>query len=446
MRVVFTLYAFLFTILSCFSQSSFQFEKDKSKITIPFKLINNLLFIPIKVNGEELTFLLDTGVEETVLFSLDDKEQVQFFHLEKIMLKGLGSNEAVEAYKSSKNKFEINGFTDNNHEIYLVLDQEFNFSSQVGIPVNGIIGYHFFKNHLIEIDYERKKLIVYNQNNKKVLNKLAKKYFQEPIVIEENKPYYLSTVNTTGQELPSKMLIDTGNSDAVWLFLNLDKALKLPQKTISDYLGRGFSGSVYGLRGRIDKFTFGSITFKKPIATFPDSTSIKSVNFVPNRVGSIGGEILSRFSVFFDYPNQKLYTRPNSDINLPFNFNMSGIEVQHDGLEWVTDTYHEKSKSMTNSITVYNVPPEERVQNNLRIKFELKPIFTIHSVRKDSPAELAGLKKNDRLVSINGRSTHDLTIEKINELLRSEDGKTIEVEIERNGREYKFRFQLKSII
>ena len=75
-----------------------------------------------------------------VLFSLDDKEEVSLYQLEKIKLRGLGTNEAVEAFKSSANKLETAGFVDNSHELYLILDQEFNFSSQVGIPVNGIIG------------------------------------------------------------------------------------------------------------------------------------------------------------------------------------------------------------------------------------------------------------------------------------------------------------------
>lgn len=444
MRFVFTFYIFFQTFFSVSAQSSFHFEKDKSKITIPFQLINNLLFIPINVNGEELTFLLDTGVEETILFSLDEKEQVKFFHLEKIMLKGLGSNDAVDAYKSSKNKFEMNGFVDDNHEIYLVLDQEFNFSSQVGIPVNGIIGYHFFKNHLVEIDYQRRKVIVYNETNTKIHKRLAKNYKEERISIEENKPYYVSNVITEGNTYPAKMLIDTGNSDAIWLFLNRAKEIKLPQKNISDYLGRGFSGNVYGLRGRIESFSFGNKNFKNPITTFPDSTSIKSVNFVPNRVGSLGGEVLSRFSVFFDYQEQKIYSKTNSKVNEPFNFNMSGIEVQHDGLEWVKET------SVVNNnkgVTVYTVQPNEsRVQENLKIKFDLKPVFTIYSVRKGSPADLSGIRKNDRLIKIEGRSTHDLTIENINELLKSEDGRMIELVIERYGKQFTYKFQLKSII
>jgi C-terminal processing protease CtpA/Prc len=147
--------------------------------------------------------------------------------------------------------------------------------------------------------------------------------------------------------------------------------------------------------------------------------------------------------VFFDYPRQKIYTLPNEKVSVPFNFNMSGIEVQHDGLEWVKEMEPEHNKNTSGYTVRLN---DSRVQDNLKVKFALKPVFTINSVRDDSPAALAGLMKNDRLLKIEGRSTHDLTIEKINGLLKSEEGRTIELVVERNGKQYKFKFQLKSII
>lgn len=444
MRFLYLLLFFLTSLSSGFCQSGFHFEKSKKKVVIPFQLINNLIFIPINVNGETLTFLLDTGVEETVLFSLDEKEEVSLYQLEKIKLRGLGANDAVEAFKSSKNKLEVMGFTDTDHEIYLILDQEFNFSSQVGIPVNGIIGYHFFKNHLVEIDYDRKKVMVYPETNTKIRKRLAKIYHRETISLENNKPYYMTNVATISNTRPSKMLIDTGNSDAIWLFLNEAKDLSLPAKNISCFLGRGFSGNVYGQRARIRQFTFGNTTFENPIGTFPDSTSLRSVNFVSQRVGSLGGEVLSRFSVFFDYPNNYIYAKPGAKSKAPFHFNMSGLEVQHDGLEWVTQSYQDNTTRVAIAKSIhYNNGP---VQEHLKIKFELKPVFRIFNVREGSPAQLAGVQKNDRIVKINGRNAHYLTIEKINELLKSEEGKTIVIEIERNGINHTYKFQLKSIL
>ena len=127
-----------------FSQEGFQFETDKKKVTIPFQLINNLIFIPINVNGVELNFLLDTGVEETILLSLDDKEGLNFNNVEKIKLRGLGMEESIEGLKSNDNVLSVKELVDKHHNLYIVLDQSFNFSTHIGIPVNGIIGYSFF--------------------------------------------------------------------------------------------------------------------------------------------------------------------------------------------------------------------------------------------------------------------------------------------------------------
>ena len=436
------IYLLFFT--SCgFSQSEFQINNLKHKVVIPFKLINNLIFIPVKVNGEELTFLLDTGVEQTLLFSLDDKNEIKLFEVEKLKLRGLGSKESIDAYKSSKNKVEVKDFVDFNHEIYIVLDQEFNFSSHVGIPVNGIIGNKFFKNHIVEINYDRKKVIVYDHDNRKIKKRLQKNFIKDSIAIEEKKPYYSSIIKQGEQTISSKLLVDTGNSDAVWIFLNKTDKIKLPEKNIQDYLGKGFSGSVYGKRARINSFEFGKKTFEFPLVTFPDSASVKSVNFVPNRVGSVGSEVISRFTIVFDYINGAMYTKPNSKINLPFHFNMSGIEVEHVGLEWVKQVVDERQNQ---GIKVYTNATDERIQNNLQIHFELKPIFKIASVRVGSEAEKAGLKTGDRILKINHYESHGYTIEMINELLKSEEGKTIEMEVERNKITYKYKFQLKNII
>jgi C-terminal processing protease CtpA/Prc len=123
---------------------------------------------------------------------------------------------------------------------------------------------------------------------------------------------------------------------------------------------------------------------------------------------------------------------------------MSGIEVQHDGLEWVKETYED---NQSKGQTFYNgYTSDIRVQDNLKIKFELKPVFRIYNVRADSPAAQAGLKAKDKIIAINKQKAHTLSIEKINEILKSEEGKTIEIVIERSSKVYTFKFQLKKIL
>ena len=129
----------LFLPFLLLAQQDFTISDHRTEVSIPFKLINNLVFIPIKVNGIELNFLLDSGVEETILFSMEDKKEVSFNNVEKVKLRGLGGEEEIEGLKSANNVLETHGLESHNHLLYIILDQSFNLSSHIGIPVNGII-------------------------------------------------------------------------------------------------------------------------------------------------------------------------------------------------------------------------------------------------------------------------------------------------------------------
>ena len=442
MKKVFSFFFSLACILPILAQEGFIFDKNVDKVVIPFKFINNLLFIPIKVNGVELNFLLDSGVEETILFSMEDKKEVNFFNIEKISLRGLGSEASIEGLKSTNNTLEIKDLKSKNHLLYIVLDQSFNLSSHVGIPVNGIIGYNFFKTNLIEINYEKKRIVVYKDNEKN-RKKIEKKSSAIDISIEKYKPYINGSIVIDSNEIPVKLLIDVGNSDAIWLFENHSKSIEIPVKNFEDYLGKGFSGDVEGRRAQISKFKISKFEFNNIIVAFPDSTSIRNVKMVINRAGSVGSEILKRFTVVFDYPNKKIFLKANGDFHSLFSYNKSGVEIQHNGLQWVQETV----RLETVPVSVDKVSTEENNSaNNFKYKFALKPIYEIANVRKNSPAALSGLQKGDIVVSINSMPAYRYSLEKINELLKSEEERLITFEIERNGQTIKIKFRLLNVL
>ncbi len=443
MRKIIILYFLFIYILPMLGQEGFLFENGINKAVIPFKFINNLIFIPIKVNGVELNFLLDSGVEETILFSMDEKKEISFSKVEKIRLRGLGSEESIEGLKSTNNILEINGSKSINHIVYIVLDQSFNLSSHVGIPVNGIIGYHFLKNNLVEINYERKRITVYRDNAKN-RKRIENRYQKTAITIENLKPYVTSSVVINSVEILVKLLIDIGNSDAIWLFENKEKLIKVPAKNFEDYLGKGFSGDVIGKRAVITKFTLSKFEFYNPIIAFPDSTSIRNVTLVPNRSGSVGSEILRRFSIVFDYSNQYIFLKKNVDFSAPFSYNKSGIEIQHNGLQWVQETVSIQTVPLKKSGDGTSI--ENTSENNFKIKFELKPIFKISNIRKNSPAAIIGLKKGDIIIKINNVSAFEYSLEKINSILKSEDEKWITFEVEREGQVLEFKVQLMNVL
>lgn len=437
---------FLLIIYLVFSpvcaQQGFHFEKEVSKISVPFKLINNLVFVPIKVNGIELNFLLDTGVSETILFSLEEKKEIRFFNTEKVLLKGLGNQTAVEGLKSTNNTLEFSDLKMMNHMLYIVLDPEFNLSSHIGIPVNGIIGYQFFRDNLVEINYQKKKIIVYKDNNTN-RTKIQKKFATVPITIEKSKPYLKSTVVLDNHELAVKLLVDIGNSDAVWLFQDRSEFIKVPLKNFDDFLGKGFSGDVEGKRGRIQKFQMANFEFNNLVAAFPDTTSIRNVSMVPDRMGSVGGEIMKRFDVVFDYQNQLLHLKKNSFYSAPFNYNKSGVAIQHNGLQWVQETVPMETVPIAEK---YNESVSTGVKAEFKYKFQLKPIYEIANIRKNSPAAKVGLQKGDILILINKNPIYKYSLQDINMLFMSEDNKWINLEVERNSEILKFRFQLDDVL
>lgn len=439
MKKLFSLFFCLLLVFPILAQDDFLLENQRSKTTIPFKLINNLVFIPVKVNGVELNFLLDSGVEETIMFSMEDKKEVSFKNVQKIKLRGLGSEEEIEGLKSTNNILETHGMKSTNHLVYIILDQGFNLSSHIGIPVNGIIGYKFFKNNIVEINYDRKKVVIHS-NNEKTRGELGKKYKVVPISIEKSKPYINTIAVVNEAEIQAKLLIDIGNSDSFWIFEN--EKIKLPKKNFPDFLGKGFSGDIEGHRAKISKFYLADFGFKNPIVAFPDSTSIKNVKMVKGRIGSVGGEILKRFRLVLDYTDKKMYLKPNSKFNEPFTYNKSGITIQHNGLQWVQETVHFEMVNIVNAGDVSLNEDSKNREQDFKYKFQLKPIYEIVNVRKKSAADKCGLEKGDIIVSINKILPYKYSLQQINNLLKSEDDIWINMEVERNSLILKFRFKL----
>jgi hypothetical protein len=105
----------IFSTLATVSQPVFEFTgSNKKRQQISFKVLNNLIVIPLEINGKKLSFILDTGVNKTILFNLTKNESVGLLNTRKIMLHGLGGGEPIAALLSKKNKFKIKSLVSKN--------------------------------------------------------------------------------------------------------------------------------------------------------------------------------------------------------------------------------------------------------------------------------------------------------------------------------------------
>lgn len=443
MKKIYFFIIFLLVSQFVFSQGNFKFLNEKKTISIPFQLANNLIIIPVELNGVKLNFLLDTGVDSTILFSLEEADSITFNDIEKIKIKGLGKGKSIDALHSKNNQLFINEFIDKNHEVFIILDQDVNFSSQLGIVIHGIIGYHFFKNHFIEINYKKKKIIVYKHKDDYSRAKL-KRFEKIPISVELEKPYINASIGLNNETIDAKFLIDTGGSDAIWLFEDGDK-IKSPENYFIDFLGKGFSGDINGKRSRIQKIKIGQNEIFNPTISFPDKESLQNVSLVENRKGSIGSEIMRRFNVIYDYKNSQIFLKKNKDFDDFFNYNMSGLEIEHSGLQWLKEEIELKTK-LVNSKGEEMSGFEPSSPQNVKYAFVLKPKYEVMNVRDNSPAALAGIKKGDIIQKLNGNNAFKYKLQDIISIMQSEEGKWIRLELERDGVLFKTKFQLKKIL
>ena len=83
---IFLFYSLFFVGFSNFySQDGIRFfNRNIKKVRIDFKLINNLIVIPLKINGKELSFILDTGSNKTIVFNISENETIGLKNLEKL--------------------------------------------------------------------------------------------------------------------------------------------------------------------------------------------------------------------------------------------------------------------------------------------------------------------------------------------------------------------------
>ncbi len=301
---------------------------------------------------------------------------------------GLGQGDAFEAYVTPPLKIDIPGLTSYDVAAAILKTDHFNLSNFVGIPVHGLLGYEFFNNLAVKLNFTDSTITVYRTRDARLFKKGAK----IPITIENHKPYLEAKVKLpNGTEQLCKLVIDLGAGHPVSLE-NMIKKNGLPQKFVIANLGVGLAGPISGFLSRIDEVDLGKYKIKKVITSFPndyDEETLKNLS-IP-RDGNLGVGILKRFLVIFDYHDNALYLKPNSSFGDPFEHDMSGIE------------YYAAGEGFKHLI--------------------------ISRIEPGSAADEVGLEKDDEITAINFKPVADMTLEQIDNILKSKDERNLLIEV-----------------
>ncbi|MBC5991768.1 aspartyl protease family protein [Pontibacter cellulosilyticus] len=390
-----------------FEHDTVYFTSKRKNIKLPFKLVHNLIIIPVKINdSQSLNFILDSGVRNTLITRLYYSDSLNLKSADKVAIRGLGSGHDIEALYSGGNTMQMKGIQGDNHQVYVLMEDVFNLSHRMGMPVHGIIGYDIFKNFIVKINYSTKTLTLYRPDVKLKKKRKAEEF---PLHIEETKAYVYGKVHQqNGDTLQVKLVLDTGASHTVSLYLPTNERLSLPPKVMEAYLGRGLGGDIHGKIGRLNAFVLGKYELPNLPASYPDEEAIRPALKIANRNGNLGSDVLNRFTVILDYPHNKLTLIPNSKFKEPFNYNLAGFEIS-------------TPLPGTN-------------------------LYIVSNVTENTPAKKVGIETGDQILSINGVECKDMLLPEILDMIDSRPGRKIRMRLKREHKVFDVNFVLQSRI
>jgi hypothetical protein len=388
----------------------FALEEGRNKARIPIEINNNLVIVPVVVNGQlPLKFILDTGVRTAILTEKIFSDILNLTYSRKYTVGGPGGQKIVQAFVTNNVTLDLPPGIHGEGHAMLVLEEDYlELRNYLGTDVHGIVGYELFSRFIVSIDYEKKELILTRPSK----FKLRGKYTTLPITIEDTKPYLQTIVTMSdSSQTKVKLLVDSGASHGLILEPDSNDTLAVPRAHISSIIGRGLGGVITGQIGRIQSLKMGRYDVREVIANFPDPNSYMDTLKVSRAVvrnGAIGGEILSRFRVIFNFPDEEMYIKKNPSFKKRFYYNMSGLTLK-------------------------------------AIGSGLKR-FEITNVRVNSPGERAGLVEGDHVLMINGVDTTNLDLNMVNAYFNMKPGKRIVLEVDREGKRMRKEFYLENQI
>jgi membrane-associated protease RseP (regulator of RpoE activity) len=269
-----------------------------TQTTFPFRLLNNHIYTDAWTNGHgPLLFIVDTG-GENILVPFTAK--ALGIATEGAMA-GTGVGDKAVSVGLAKVKSLKAGDAIFRNQVVYVMD--FIPNDVEGVDIQGMLGFTVFKRFVTRIDYGKREITLIEPDH------FDPEDAGTPIPFVFNGD--LPEVEGTFDGIPGKFDIDTGSRAALTLTSPFVKRYDLraanPKGVVAvDGWGVGGPSRSYVTRGR--ELTIGSVRIPGVVTAL--SLQEKGSFAAPSYQGNIGGGILKRFVVTFDYANHTMYLKP----------------------------------------------------------------------------------------------------------------------------------------
>lgn len=370
----------------------YKFAKGTSSLGIPFNFENDHLMVQGRVNGSKpLWFMLDTGAEATIV----NKARLAELGLQPFGASSIsGGGNATDFSFADVLRLEIGGVTILNQRDG-VIDLS-GLERIYGMPMGGLLGYDFYSRFVVRVSYDTKTLdllepspTAYRSSGTRI-----------PFILEGGQPHLLSKITVpSAPPIDADFIVDAGAADTINLtspFVRANRLLELARKapapgpnTMAGSEKEFFAQT--SVRGKLASVALGPFELRDiPVNLMLNA---KGAYASESFSGTIGEGVLRRFNAIYDYSKSMLILEPNAAHAKPFPARSTfGATFLSDGADYTR--------------------------------------FTVTGIRKDSPAEAAGLKKDDVILSIDATPAAQLRLADVRRLF-TEAGARRELRVQR---------------
>jgi hypothetical protein len=329
--------AWYIIVLCCFLSTGINAQEEfvppaaKHITYVPFTMLTGGIVIvraTLDDHKDSLNFVLDTGSGGISL----DSTTALYLKVEKKMsdrtVRGIAGIRTVEF--TYNHTLHMEGISVPNLDFH-INDYEI-LTSAYGLRIDGIMGYSFLRRYIVSIDYEK---MVFE-----VLTPGTFKYPRGGYLLKPQfttLPMQVATVRDN-EEITTKFYLDTGAGLCMLLNEDMvqDSSLLRSKRKLFPTEAEGLGGKKAMNLTVIKEVRVGPYKFRNvPIYIFDDEFNITSY---PVLSGLLGNDIMRRFNIIINYPEQQIYIRPNKRYSDSFDYSYSGLGMYLiDGAITVTD-------------------------------------------------------------------------------------------------------------
>jgi len=369
----------------------YQFVEGNSAENIPFRFIENHLYIPVTVGCKERFWILDTGAGMSVI----SEEFANLLGLELLGdLKGKGGGGTVDVKLTTLPPFNLQGIQFKEQTVAVINMKRLN--QRLGMEIVGILGYDFLSRFVTKIDYANELVSFYDPetfeytgNGHKLNGHIKNNIFRiEATLDAQHTGTWLFDIGASTSSLHGAYALLNG----------------FTQRKGVEGMGQGAANTFRTKSVKCDNIEFAGFVVDDPKVSF--SYGGTDTVFTADEIGVLGNSLFRNFVIYCDYKNEQLIVEKGDDFNKEFPEDKTGLTLI-------------------------------RSENGG---------FEVLFVAEGTPAAKAGFREGDTVKSINGIDVRYIDgLIAIRKMLKEEPGTEYAFVVKRDGKEKRLKLKLANL-